>query len=285
MARDWTLEENQVIVEDYFAMLHAELRGLPFNKREHNRHLRRILPNRSSAAVERKHMNISAVLREMQHPWIEGYKPFPNYQADLWNVVVERLSHDEALSLALRTVVGALVSAPMLDDVLGIEETPPRAERTSRSTAVKTELAPYRSRPLRQVDYLAQEARNQSLGRGGEELVLRYEEQRLLRAGRRELARRIEHISASYGDGAGFDVLSFELNGRERWIEVKTTGFGKRTPFYVSRNEVECSRERDESYQLYRVFGFRTSPGLFRLRGALDRVCDLAAVTYLGRVA
>ncbi len=76
-------------------------------------------------------------------------------------------------------------------------------------------------RPVR-VDYLALEARNQSLGKAGEELVLRVEMDRLRREGASRLADRIEHVSHTRGDGLGYDVLSFESTGRERLIEVKT---------------------------------------------------------------
>lgn len=83
----------------------------------------------------------------------------------------------------------------------------------------------------------------------------------------------------------GYDVLSFEASGRERLIEVKTTGYGRETPFYVSRNEVEVSRTGAERYHLYRVFAFRDAPRLFTLRGALASVCDLDPASYVARVA
>lgn len=46
MAEDWSREEVEAAVADYFAMLGLELTGQPFNKAEHNRQLQRLLNKR-----------------------------------------------------------------------------------------------------------------------------------------------------------------------------------------------------------------------------------------------
>ena len=98
--------------------------------------------------------------------------------------------------------------------------------------------------------FVGNDSLNQSLGRAGEELVLEYEQKRLWAAGRRDLANRVQHVSATEGDHLGFDVLSFEADGRDRLIEVKTTQFGALTPFFASKNEVSISEARHSEYQL-----------------------------------
>lgn len=130
-------------------------------------------------------------------------------------------------------------------------------------------------------DYLALEASNRSLGKAGEELIVSYAHHRLYRAGKRRLSERVEHAAITRGDGLGYDVLSFDLNGRERLIEVKTTAFGKETPFFVSRNELALSQEAHDTFHLYRRFGFRRRPQLFDLSGRLESHCKLDAVSYL----
>ena len=107
-----------------------------------------------------------------------------------------------------------------------------------------------------------------------------FEHERLWRAGERSLAERIEHVARTQGDGLGYDIRSFEVGGRERLIEVKTTRFGAHTPFFASRNEVEFSDERREEYQLYRLFGFRAEPRLFTLAGSLRGSCQLEPFNY-----
>ena len=82
---------------------------------------------------------------------------------------------------------------------------------------------------------------------------------------------------------AGYDVLSFDLDGRERLIEVKTTAFAKETPFFLSRNELALSRQEADAFHLYRVFAFRRRPQLFDLPGRLEDRCQLDPVSYLAR--
>ena len=60
-----------------------------------------------------------------------------------------------------------------------------------------------------------------------------------------------------------------------RFIEVKTTSFGKSTPFFVSNNEVEFARDESERFRLYRVFDFRVEPRLFELAGPIEDHCLL----------
>ena len=65
---------------------------------------------------------------------------------------------------------------------------------------------------------------------------------------------------------------------------MKTTAYGKQTPFFLSRNELAVSQRIAERYQLYRLFRFREDPRLYGLAGALDRSCRLEAVEFQARV-
>jgi hypothetical protein len=140
-------------------------------------------------------------------------------------------------------------------------------------------------RPRIGVDYLALEARNSALGRAGEELAVTYEVARLRQHGKPKLAERVELVSQTRGDGLGFDIHSFETSGKDRYIEVKTTGFGKDTPFYITRAELRCSVDNCSQFHLYRLFHFRKEPQLFLLNGRLDKTCILDASQFIARVA
>ena len=94
------------------------------------------------------------------------------------------------------------------------------------------------------------------------------------------MADRIEHVSCTQGDGLGYDIASFELDGAERLIEVKTTNFGAMTPFFASTHEVVVSEEQAAHFHLYRVFKFRDQPKVFVLSGSLRQNCILDAVQY-----
>ncbi len=278
---DWSLVEVEATISDYFAMLEAELRGETYSKAEHRRALSRLLNGRTDGSIERKHQNISAILIERGLPYIDGYKPLRNYQQLLFDAVVVRLEHAPTLVRTVASDVTRPASVPAVPDILEALVDPPRPSGKTRYPKRVRE----RHVPRPNVDYLAIEAANRSLGAAGEAFVLNFERARLIRAGKETLAERIEHVSVDRGDGAGFDIRSFESSGADRLIEVKTTRYGQETPFYVSRNELAVSRERDASYHLYRVFDFRRRPSLFLKRGQLDHAFALDPNQYVARIA
>lgn len=281
MPADWSQVEVEALVADYIHMLDTELRGEQYSKTAHRRALAPLLNGRPDGSIERKHQNVSAILIELGYPYIFGYKPLGNYQRLLYEVTAERVSSDARLASTVRAAVEAPASpvAPS-EGLLELWEEPPKPAEPLAYT-------PSRERPPTPrppVNYLEREARNASLGRAGEEFVIRFERERLVAAGREALADQIVHVAAVEGDGAGFDVRSFEPNGKDRLIEVKTTAYGKQTPFFLSRNELHVSQQRSDTYHLYRLFRFREAPRLFGIRGALEQACRLEAVQYSARV-
>ena len=62
-----------------------------------------------------------------------------------------------------------------------------------------------------------------ALGKLGEEHVFHHERARLIAHDRPDLARRIEWTSQERGDGAGYDIRSFDPTGAERLIEERDT--------------------------------------------------------------
>ena len=96
---DWTDNEINLIVADYFAMLGQELAGQQFNKTAHRAALSPRLNGRSNGSVEFKHQNISGVLVDLGLPYITGYKPRGNYQRRLSEIVDQYLiSHPNLLT-------------------------------------------------------------------------------------------------------------------------------------------------------------------------------------------
>ena len=280
---DWTRAEVEATVADYFAMFEAELRGEAYSKAEHRRRLSTLLDQRRDGAIERKHQNISAVLIELGLPYIDGYKPLSNYQRLLAEVVKDSVTRSSSL---LHTVVADIArpsQLPEVDDILkALVEAPKSLSGSKRPYPREV-----RERPQLRlgVNYLALEAANHALGASGEEFVVRFEQARLVAAKEEHLASRVKRVSVTEGDGAGFDILSFERGGRERLIEVKTTGYGPYVPFYVSRNELRTSRAESGRYHLYRVFAFRKRPQLFTKCGALEHSFDLDPVQFEARIA
>jgi hypothetical protein len=262
-------------------MLKDELRLYHYSKTQHRNALIELLDNRSPGSIERKHQNISAVLIELGHPWISGYKPLGNYQALLREVVEDRLALDGEMAVIAEESIKASASVPATRTILSRLEDPPQ-------------LLPFQYEPCKErlkiagkirtrTNYLEMEARNASLGSAGESFVVDFERARLQALGKEALADRIEQISVTEGDGAGFDIRSFEYNGSDRLIEVKTTAYGKQTPFFVSRNEVAVSEVHRGRYHLYRLFRFRADPRLYTVAGSIREVCTLDPLAYAAR--
>jgi hypothetical protein len=70
-----------------------------------------------------------------------------------------------------------------------------------------------------------------------------------------DLARKVEHVACTEGDGLGYDVQSFP-DGRKIFIEVKTTTGGSDSPFYMTLAELASAERLGESYCLYSVYYF-----------------------------
>jgi len=275
MNEDWSDREVELVVADYFSMLIDELMGIKINKTNHRHALMPLLKNRSDGSVEFKHQNISAVLTEMGYPFIKGYKPRFNFQRSKLIMVVDRYvrTHanieskfkmfSDAIPEIIKTVEFSswIVSAPDISDI-------PNKIKTIR-------------RPIK-INYLEREQDNRSLGLKGEELVLNYERHSLIAAGKDKLADKVEWISKELGDGPGFDILSKNINGSDKYVEVKTTKLSKESPFYFSLNEYNFSIENQANYHLYRVFNFNQSPQMFKLTGRYDEFCRVQPTHFRG---
>lgn len=280
MANNWNSSEIAAIVADYFAMLRMELEGQKYNKSAHRRALLNRLNKRTDAAVERKHQNISAALIELGVPYITGYKPLGNYQKAMGVAVTGYLVQHSDFHRLFAAQSLLVPSVPKVEDFLDAWRNPP--ERKPYKSAANEQRAQY---GLKAMDYLSGEARNQLLGEAGEKFVLNFECARLIRAGKEALADRIEQVSVTVGPSAGFDIKSFENDGSDRFIEAKTTKYGKYTPFYVTPNELQFSLTNAERYCLHRLYQFGEATRLFGLRGQVENFCTLAPSEYKARLA
>lgn len=280
MAKHWSESEVEAVVQDYFNMLRLELSGQKYNKAEHRRALIEQLNNRTHGSVEMKHQNISAVLMSEGIQGIAGYKPLGNYQTALFHKVFDYLDRNRNLYELFRKDAEAPPTILSVQNFLEAYEDAPKPVDTSANSVAESRAIYIPEK----VNYLEIEANNIALGDAGEQFVMNFEKARLIRAGKESLADRIEQVSVTQGPSAGFDVLSFEENGSDRYIEAKTTKNGKNTPFYVTPNELRFSQENAKRYHLYRIFRFRADPRVFTLQGNLNELCDLKPSEYLARV-
>jgi hypothetical protein len=264
---DWQAEELDAIIADYFEMLAADMAGRSYVKARHSAALMQQI-GRTHRSVEFKHQNISAVLDELGMPWIPGYKPKRNYQNAMFDAIDRYLSRNPEVLQAFTAVPAApslqvevFVDAPRL--VVAEGRNPPRLQQL-----------------VRKFDPVERDHRNRSLGTAGEEFVIGIERRRLAEADRGDLARKIRWIAAEDGDGAGYDILSFDPSGSERLLEVKTTNGSARTPFFLSRNECAVAMERPADWRIYRVHLFSTDARIFTISPPLNRAVDLRPETW-----
>ncbi len=274
IGEDWSSEEVAATIDSYFEMLRCEARQEAYRKTDFNARLRQTLRGRSKASVELKHQNVSAVLMSLDLPYIQGYKPRGNAQLLLRKAVQKHvLEHAETI----RDIVDAMeeLKAPSERKFRAVVVTPPKLETVARPLEQGTRL-----RLPRKLDYVARDEQNRKLGRAGEQWALDFEQKRLTDEGLAELFQRVDWVSDRLGDGAGYDILSYDSKDQQRFIEVKTTNQGYASSFVVTRNELEFAQEVGEAFHLYRVFAFRESPSLYMLRDDLSKQLSLEPLDY-----
>ncbi|WP_162056395.1 protein NO VEIN domain-containing protein [Pontibacter pamirensis] len=215
MGNDWKENEVRLIVEDYFSMLENELIGKSYNKTHHRNELNSLLENRTPGAIEFKHQNISAALIKLGLPYIKGYKPLWKYQHIIEDEIISYLSIQKT-SIEPRFIQFAESKNIPVHNINfhSLIDTPPERRKMLSEPKVN-----YERKPIK-VNYLEREQNNIHLGERGEMLVLKYEKWRLTEQGKNTLADSVEWISNS-DDSAGFDILSKNEDGSDRYIEVR----------------------------------------------------------------
>lgn len=271
----WTEAEVDAAVRTYFDMWSDWLRGTPFVKADRVRRLAEVIPARSRQSIELKFMNISSVTSERMDVYLEGYRPLPHIQQDLRRSVSEYLAHNRRIIelLEAHKANGLPPSLPLETATEDLVVSPPASSGRQSGSRPGLTAGAWTA---------ADDFRRRELGRSGEELVVALEKASLSRLGRADLANRVRWASVEIGDGLGYDIDSFRPDGSERRIEVKTTNFGIRTPFYITRNEVDHSANYSHLFSLYRVFDFRVSPHLYVLDGSIEEKATLDPYVFVG---
>ena len=250
-------------------MLRKDANGIPFNKAERNRALQPLV-GKSHGSIEYKHQNISAVLHKLGQRWLPGYRPAMNYSKSLVEVIEERLAlHNFEISIPEPKLTGFGEPSAILI------EKPPERQPSKEKPAERA-----MERVMRKFDPAAKDARNRKLGRLGEQMALFMERQILQNADRNDLARKVEWVSEEDGDGAGYDIRSYTPDGREKFVEVKTTSGHKATPFYLSENERSFSLEAGDRFRLMRLYDFYNEAKAFELRSPLTDFVSLDPTNY-----
>ncbi len=140
----------------------------------------------------------------------------------------------------------------------------------------------------RKTDYIKKAQQNARTGLVGEELVLQWEKNKLIKLGFDYLVNEIKWISKQT-DTFGYDIESLEIlpNGEKQkiYIEVKTTVSKYDTDFYVSANEVTKSDQLHKHYWLFRVFDCDSSqPKFYKLNGKISDNFEIDPISYVAKL-
>ena len=272
----WSNNEVEVIVSEYFNMLSAEIEGKRYSKTEHRQKIFPLLNNRSKGSTEFKNQNISAILINLGQPYIKGYLPRFNYQKLLEDIVLDYLIQNVNIEQQFNQFANREIFTQT--DKYNFEKLIVEPPKT---TIIEEPIFRYNRNPIK-VNYLEREQNNQKLGQIGEEIVIQFEKWSLIKIGKEKLAESIEWISKEQGDGTGFDILSRNPNGSDKYIEVKSTKLSKETPFFFTRNELQFSIDHSNDFHLYRVFNIEENAKIFMKKGDLDSICYSVPMTYKG---
>lgn len=267
---DWEDYEISALVADYFDMLKKEVSDTAYSKTEHTRNLVRSL-ERSEGSIERMHQNVSAALQRLGFRWIHGYKPLGNVQGALIPVVARFLDSTAKL---LDSAIEAIPTPSTLADVF--VDAPTDAPEIHASTAI----APV----ARKFDVAKRDAKNKALGQSGEEFVVQLEKARLKALGLKDKIDLVVWASRDEGDGLGYDIRSFDDDGTEIFIEVKTTRGDINAPFFISERERMIAQRKGGRYRLYRVFSYGGQPKVFIIPGPLEQLLSLQPTAYRATV-
>lgn len=276
--KPWSKTELAILVSDYFLMLEAELTGTTYESKVPVQ-----LFKRPKDLVNAQRQNISSLLIKMGLPYLEKFEPI--------STDFGLLSEEIDLFIDKKPeFFENLAKVPLLNPKRGVAFEIKKPEELFEAPPLKSLLInpiskPWLSRKGRLTDFAERDALNRSLGMVGEEFVYELERHRLTELGRDDLANKVQWASKDIGDGLGFDIISYDGHDEsERMLEVKATGLGKYSPFWVSQNELRCSQDIPSQYELFRVFNFSRCPKIYVLHGSLAESCQLEPVLFRARV-
>jgi hypothetical protein len=161
-----------------------------------------------------------------------------------------------------------------LKDYIDFEEEYPEPEKV-KPEFITLEINPEKIHPSSKkgksksgmVDFEKENKRHKRLGEQGELIVFQKEKEFLTENKRMDLAERVKLISKE-DTSAGYDILSYELDGTKKYVEVKSTSCppSNIANFLITINEYNKAK-KIENYNLYVVFEAKAkNPKIWRIK-------------------
>ncbi len=191
------------------------------------------------------------------------------------------LDYDKAFTPAETAIqeIKNEISSPLDVDVIReLEEVVPKVKAVKKYSKLRAVDA------IKKIDYIQKAKSDAEIGELGEQLALEYEIRRLTAIGRPDLVSQVRRVSIK-SDAFGYDIESVDVIGskvKKIYIEVKTTVNKLDVDFQVSRNEVETSNEKKDSYCLFRIYDAKNiKPKFYREFGKIEDHFILNPITYM----
>lgn len=193
------------------------------------------------------------------------------------NRIADNCYYDENLNILTQDFMYAVVrhlKTSRILEIKEVKETVPTKINSAEIEVVETEI----DFTPRTVNYIQNNIENKRIGDLGELWAINFEKKKLLKADKLKLAEKVKHVAKDKGDGLGYDILSFDIDGKEIYIEVKTTKGNANSTFFITRNELERSKTERQSFYLYRVFNYNEETDnaeLLIIKGDLTYLCEV----------
>lgn len=193
------------------------------------------------------------------------------------NRIADNCYYDENLNILTQDFMYAVVrhlKTSRILEIKEVKETVPTKINSAEIEVVETEI----DFTPRTINYIQNNIENKRIGDLGELWAINFEKKKLLKADKLKLAEKVKHVAKDKGDGLGYDILSFDIDGKEIYIEVKTTKGNANSTFFITRNELERSKTERQSFYLYRVFNYNEETDnaeLLIIKGDLTYLCEV----------
>ncbi|MEP2942348.1 MAG: DUF3578 domain-containing protein [Hyphomicrobiales bacterium] len=170
---------------------------------------------------------------------------------------IEDLPSDEKLIddfLGIMDFYQTVAEDPIMPDVSDLVDSVTPIEETTEFTSYKNfEPRPKtvsRKSSSRKTNLNRRSKDSKKVGDAGELFVLEKEKKRLVKAGRSDLANKVDHLAARH-ETPGWDITSFDEDGNEIYIEVKSSKGNTINSVELTKNEWEACSEKSLSGRYY----------------------------------
>jgi len=154
----------------------------------------------------------------------------------------------------------------------GLRQTPQISVQDSLSDKLEEFSASGSKQKLSYDQQVELALKRMEIGRAGEAFVLERERSRLRSAGRSDLADSVDWTSQTY-PYMGYDIKSFDNNGDERFIEVKSSSNILKY-FFISENEFKTAKILSTRYRIACVSNALKSASIREIIDPIQRISN-----------